>query len=306
MTLRTGLLTLALLASTTLATAADKVKINISGSDTMNLLTQRLAEEYKKQNPHVEISVRGGGSGTGIADLLNGLVDMAQSSRKMKDKELQTATENGYAPEEHIIALDGIAIAVHESNPVDSLTISQVRALYTGAVKTWKQLDPSLPDTPVVLYSRESNCGTYDFFKETVMKEATFAPNTSYLAATAAIANSVSKEPNSVGFGGVAYFVRPKGLKVVPIRKEKDSPAVSPIDEVQHHVNLAVIQDGTYPISRPLQYYTPDAATGEVASFLNWIKGPEGQAVVLKEEFIPLSKITIADEAAPATETTTN
>ena len=306
MTLRSGLLTLALLASTTLATA-ETVKINISGSDTMNLLTQRLAEEYKKKNPHVEISVRGGGSGTGIADLLNGLVDMAQSSRKMKEKELTTATENGYTPEEHIIALDGIAIAVHESNPVKTLTISQVRALYTGAVKNWNQLDPSLPNAPVVLYSRESNCGTYDFFKETVMKDSTFAPNTSYLAATAAIANSVSKEPNSIGFGGVAYFVRPEGLKVVPISKEKDSPAVSPIDEVHHHVNLAVIQDGSYPISRPLQYYTPDAATGEVLSFLNWIKGPEGQAVVLKEEFIPLGKTAApTEEAAPAAEATTN
>ncbi|MBI1292519.1 phosphate ABC transporter substrate-binding protein PstS family protein [bacterium] len=277
--------------------AQDKVKINISGSDTMNLLTQRLAETYSKKHANVEISVRGGGSGTGIADLLNGLVDIAQASRKMKEKEIATAKENGYDPAEYVVALDGIAIAVHESNPVKSLTIGQLRALYSGAVKNWSEIDPNLPSAPVVLFSRESNCGTYDFFKEHVMKDATFAPNTSYLAATAAVANSVTKEPNAIGFGGVSYFVRPEGLRVVPISVDKDSPAVNPIDVVHHHVNLAVIQDGSYPISRPLQYYTPEEASGEVKSFLDWIISDEGQAIVLREEYIPLGNSAPTSES---------
>jgi phosphate transport system substrate-binding protein len=271
------------------AAAQERIRISISGSDTMNLLSQRLAEEYMKKHPNVEISVRGGGSGTGIADLMNGLVDIAQSSRKMKAQEVATAKESGYDVKEFIIALDGLAVAVNERNPVEELTVGQIRAIYTGAVKSWNQLDPSFPNAPIVLFSRESNCGTYDFFKEHVLSNSNFAANTSYLAATAAVANSVTKESNAIGYGGVAYFVRPEGLRVLRVKRDRDTPGVSPIDESKHIVNLAVVQDGSYPISRPLHFYTPEEPTGEVKRFMDWVLGPEGQAIVLREEYIPLA-----------------
>jgi phosphate transport system substrate-binding protein len=139
-----------------------------------------------------------------------------------------------------------------------------------------------------VLYSRESNCGTYDFFKEFVLKGADFAPGTSYLAATAAVANSVAKEKNAIGFGGIAYFVKVKGAKVLPIRKEKDSPAVNPV-KADGHVDFEAVQTGLYPISRPLHFYTPEAPGGEVDAFIKWCLGPAGQAIVEKEEYIPLA-----------------
>jgi phosphate transport system substrate-binding protein len=289
-TLMVGLL----LSLTSFVPAEDKVKINISGSDTMNLLSQRLAEGYMKAHPNVEISVRGGGSGTGIADLLNGLVDIAQSSRKMKEKELATAKEAGFTPEEHVVALDGLAVAVNVKNPINELSLAQVKALYTGTVTRWNELDPTFPNAPVVLYSRESNCGTYDFFKEHVLQNANFAANTSYLAATGAIASSVGKDVNSIGFGGVAYFVRSENVKVLPIKKDRDTAGVSPIKPETREVNLVAVQDGSYPISRPLQFYTPDAATGDVKTFLDWVKGPEGQAIVLQEEYIPLTAPAVA------------
>lgn len=283
----------ALLMCATTGALAEGKKITISGSDTMNMLTQRLAEQYMKTHPDVQISVKGGGSSVGIRDLMEGLNDIAQASRKMKPEEIEKAKGNGYDPQEHVVALDGIAIAVNAGNPVESLTINQVKAIYSGTIKTWSDLDPKLPKTPIALISREANCGTYDFFKEHVLgKEGTFASNTSYLSATAAIADSVGKNPNAIGFGGVAYFAHPTNIRVVPIKADKNSAAVSPIDPAKHHVNLQVIQDGSYPISRPLQYYTPETATGDVESFLTWAKSTEGQKIVLEQDYIPLESKT--------------
>lgn len=271
------------------AHAQEKTTITISGSDTMNLLTQRLAEEYMKTHPNVEISVRGGGSGVGIRDLMDGLNDIAQASRKMKPEEIEAARDNGFNPTEHVVALDGLAIAVNASNPVSELSTGQIRAIYTGAVTKWNQFNPEWPDEPIVLFSRESNCGTYDYFKEHVMQGADFAPNTSYLAATAAVANSVAREKNAIGFGGISYFVRPEGLKVLSVTEKKGEKAVSPVAG-DGHVDLKAIQTGTYPVSRPLQYYTPDEPTGEVKAFLDFVKSAEGQAIVEKMEYIPLGE----------------
>ncbi len=270
----------------------DTVKISVSGSDTMNLLTQRLAEEYMKAHPNVEISVRGGGSGVGIRDLITGQVALAQASRKMKPEEVQQAKDNGYEPEEHIVALDGIALAVNADSPVKELSQGQIKAIYTGAVQRWNQFNPAWPDERIVVFSRESSSGTYHFFKEKVLDKADFTSNTSYLAATAAVANSVKNDKNAIGFGGVAYFVRTEGIRVLAVKKDKDAPAVTPVETVdgEIHVNLSVIQDGSYSISRPLQYYTREKATGEIGAFLEWIKSDEGQKIVQKMEYIPLGK----------------
>ncbi|MCC6546162.1 PstS family phosphate ABC transporter substrate-binding protein [Candidatus Sumerlaeota bacterium] len=276
---------LALLAS---SHAQSKSTIAISGSDTMLALTQKLAEDYMKANPDVQISVTGGGSGRGIADTSEGLVEIAQSSRQMSQKEIQAAKDNGYDPQEHVAALDAIAVAVHKDNPLKEVSLAQLRAIYTGAVKKWNEIDPSLPARDIVLYSREANCGTYDFFKEHVLRKGDFAKNTSYLAATAAIVNTVGMDKNAIGFGGVAYFVHGQNLRVLAVREIKGKPAILPVTADGKHVDYDVVQKGIYPISRPLQYYTREAAAGEVKSFLDWIKGPEGQKIVGEMDYIPL------------------
>lgn len=262
-------------------------KLKITGSDTMNMLTIALAEAYQAKTPGVRIEVTGGGSGRGVADLMEGLNDIAQASRRMTAEEIAKAKERGLNPQEHVIALDGLAIVVNESNPIKELTMSQVAAIFTGAVRNWK--DFGGPDLPIVLYSREANCGTYDFFKEHVLKKKDFATNSNYLAATAAIAQAVGKERGGIGFGGVAYFAHAENVRVLAIAKERGQPAVSPLNQETHHVDFAAIQEGRYPVSRPLHLYTPREATGEAAKFLEWVKSAEGQAVVAKNEYIPLA-----------------
>lgn len=268
-----------------------KGKIAISGSDTMNLLTQRLAEVYMKHHPDGHISVRGGGTGVGIRDLIDGLVDIAQASRKMKPIEKERAEDNGYHPEEHVIGLDGIAVAVNEASPVRALTKNQLKAIFTGTVTKWNQLNPEWPDARIVVFSRESSSGTYFFFKELVLDDEDYGNQTAYLAATAAVANSVSNDPNAIGYGGVSYFVRSEGVRVIAVKKSKDSPAVRPVMPDGRHVNLEAIQNGDYYISRPLQYYTREPASGEIKTFLDWIKSEEGQKIVLEMEYIPLMKV---------------
>ncbi|MCC5875104.1 MAG: PstS family phosphate ABC transporter substrate-binding protein [Candidatus Sumerlaeia bacterium] len=290
-----------LIAATAMAPAQDRTRISIAGSDTMNLLTQRLAEEYMKTNPTVEISVSGGGTGVGIRSLMDGLVDIAQASREMRPSELQAARDNGYNPERHVIGLDGLAVVVHRSSPVDELSINQVRAIFSGAVTRWNQFNPEWPDSRIVVYSRESSSGTYDYFRSRVLGESNFANNVSYLAATAAISNSVGSDRNSIGFGGVAYFMRNPDIKILRIKADRDTPAYSPVTADGQDIDFETVQSGNYAISRPLHLYTRQEATGAIKDFLDWIKGPKGQRVVIEIEYIPLLPpdelgIGVADE----------
>ncbi|HMZ50855.1 MAG TPA: PstS family phosphate ABC transporter substrate-binding protein [Candidatus Sumerlaeota bacterium] len=280
------LMTLALLS---VAHAQKNTSIAISGSDTMLSLTQKFAEDYMKKHPNVQISVTGGGSGRGIADITEGLVEIAQASRKIKPEEIKKAQDNGYDPQEHVAALDAIAVAVHKDNPMKEVSLAQLRAIYTGAVKKWNEIDPSLPATDIVPYSREANCGTYDFFKERVLQKADFAKNTSYLAATAAIVNTVASDKNAIGFGGVAYFVHDKNIRVLAVKETKDKPAVLPVTADGSRVDFNVVQSGAYPISRPLQYYTREPAAGDVKNFLDWTMSAEGQKIVGEMDYIPLA-----------------
>lgn len=279
---------IALLAASAIAPAQDRTRITIAGSDTMNVLTQRLAEEYMKANPGVEITVSGGGTGVGIRSLMDGLVDIAQASREMRDSEIQAARDNGYNPEKHVIGLDGLAVVVHRSNPVSELSINQVRAIFSGAVTRWNQFNPEWPDARIVVYSRESSSGTYDYFRSRVLGESNFANNVSYLAATAAIANSVGSDRHSIGFGGVAYFMRNPDIKVLHIKADRDTPGYSPVTADGAEIDFESVQSGNYAISRTLNLYTRQEARGALKDFLDWIKGPEGQRVVIEIEYIPL------------------
>jgi phosphate transport system substrate-binding protein len=263
--------------------------ITIKGSDTMVILGQRFAEEYMKANPGTVIQVNGGGSGTGIAALINGTVDLAQASRPMKDKEKQQAEQNrGATLNETAVALDALAVFVHTANPVRELSIPQLADIYTGKVTNWKQVGGN--DAPIVIYGRENNSGTYEYFKEHVLDKADFAPRVQTLSGTAAVINAVGRDANGIGYGGIAYA---SDVRAIAVKKDAATPGVEPKEE-----NVA---NGTYPISRELYFYWLANARPELEAFVNWAISPAGQKVVADVGYYPLPKTE-----APATGTTTD
>lgn len=254
---------------------ARQARISVKGSDTMVILGQKWADEYMKSHPGAVVAVTGGGSGTGIAQLINGTADIAQSSRPMKDEEKAKIQESTGAPvEEHAVARDGVTVYVHPSNPVTSLSLDQLKSIYTGAVTNWK--DVGGPDLRITAYSRENNSGTYVFFKEHVLGGADFAPNTQTLPGTAAVVNAVGKDPGGIGYGGIAYGGSVKQVGIMGA----DGAAVA--------ASEATIKDGTYALSRPLYWYltakTPEAGRAMLA----WVTSPEGQAAVQEVGYFPV------------------
>ncbi len=250
--------------------------ITIKGSDTMVLLGQRWAEHYMESHPGTIIQVTGGGSGTGIAALINGTTDICQSSRPIKEAEQKQIQERfGNPAYETIVARDGLAAYVHESNPVSELTIAQLRAIYTGAVTNWK--DVGGPDQPITPYGRENSSGTYEYFKEHVLEKADFAAATQTLPGTAAVVNAVAQDPRGIGYGGAAYA---KGVKQVAVRTDDGSPAVLPSAE-----NVVT---GAYPISRDLYFYLRKAPEGATQEFLDFVLSDAGQAVVTDVGYFPI------------------
>ncbi len=253
--------------------------ITIKGSDTMVILGQRWAETYMHHNAGVTVQVTGGGSGTGIAALINGGTDICESSRPMKDKEReQVKKRHGKDPKEIPVALDGVAVYVHEKNPLPAIALPQLKALYTGKVKDWKDLGG--PAGRIVAYSRENNSGTYVYFKEHILGNEDFAADTQTLPGTAAVVNAVSKDPASIGYGGIAYS---SGIRALPVSKDGTAPPVAP--------TLATVQDGTYPASRELYFYTLGEPAGAVKAFIDWTLGDEGQKVCEQVGYYPLRKM---------------
>lgn len=250
--------------------------ITIKGSDTLVRLGQRWAEEYMKHNENVVIQVSGGGSGTGIAALINGTTDICEASRKMKEKEYKQAAENGVEPFRVSVALDGIAVFVHESNQVDSLTLEDLKAIYIGDVTNWKEFGG--PDKRIILYGRENNSGTYAFFKEHVMDKMDFAPETQTLPGTAAVVNAVSKDENGIGYGGLAWAT---GVKFVAVAKDEEAEYVEPTVET--------VSSGTYPISRELYWFFNGKPTGELQKLVNWALSEQGQKIAEEIDYVPLS-----------------
>ena len=253
-----------------------KKTITVKGSDTMVILGQRLAERYMKEHPDVTVQVTGGGSGTGIAALQNGTTDIAQSSRPIKDKEKEgVKAKFGKDVAEFVVAKDGLSVYVHESNPVKSLSIPQLKAIYTGKIRNWKEVGGN--DAPITLYSRENNSGTYVYFKEHVLDDEDFDPRAQNMPGTASVVNAVSKDKNGIGYGGVAYT---KGVRDMPIKKDDTSEPVAPTKET--------IKAGTYPLARDLYFYTAGEPTGAVKDFIDWTLSEEGQKVVEEVEYIPI------------------
>lgn len=252
--------------------------ITIKGSDTMVILGQRWAETYMKLHPEVTIQVTGGGSGTGIAALINGGTDICESSRPMKEKEKEQArAKHGRDVMEIPVALDALAIYVHESNPIKEISLPQLKAIFTGKLTNWKDLGGA--DGRIVAYSRENNSGTYAYFKEHVLENADFAAEVQTLPGTAAVVNAVSKDPRSVGYGGIGYGT---GIRTLPVKKDDKAPAVAP--------SLATVHNGTYPISRELYFYTAGEPAGDVKAFIDWARSPDGQKVCEEVGYYPLGK----------------
>ncbi|HEX7877813.1 MAG TPA: phosphate ABC transporter substrate-binding protein [Candidatus Eisenbacteria bacterium] len=251
--------------------------ITLKGSDTMVILGQKWAEVYMASHPGSVIQVTGGGSGTGIAALINGTTEIAQSSRTMKDTEKGQAEEkSGRKVEEHTVALDGVTVYVNNGNTVGTLSTGQLKGIYTGQITNWKEVGGS--DMPIVVYGRESSSGTYVFFKEHVLGGADFAPQTQTLPGTAAVADAIGKDPKGIGYGGYAYGV---GIKHVSVSKEDGGTAVEPSE--------ATVRDGSYPLSRPLYWYTLSSPNPAAVEFLTWVMSAEGQKVVKDVGYFPIN-----------------
>ena len=258
------------------ARSAVAATVTVKGSDTMVVLGQRWAEEYMKKHATTTIQVTGGGSGTGISALINGTTDVCEASRAMKDAEKkQLAEKAGAPPVETVVARDGLSVYVNDSNPIKELTMAQLKAIFTGKVDNWKALGG--PDARIIPYSRENSSGTYVFFKEHVLENADYTPRAQAMPGTAAVVNAVVKEKNGIGYGGAAYA---KGIKVLRVKKDDKSPAIEPDDKT--------IKSGTYPLSRPLFFYTRANPSADIKTFIDWVLSAEGQGIVTKVGYFPI------------------
>jgi phosphate transport system substrate-binding protein len=250
--------------------------LTVKGSDTMVILGQRWAEIYMAEHPGAVIQVTGGGSGTGIAALINGTTDICMASRPMKEDEKRKLRDRYQTLGVEIpVAKDGLAIYVHERNPVGRLSIDQLRAIYTGRIVNWKEVGG--PDAPINLYSRENNSGTYVYFKDHVLRGEDYSARCQTLPGTAAVVNAVLKDPNGIGYGGAAYA---KGVRECAVSKDARSPAVAPSAET--------IRNGSYPVTRYLYLYTRTKPAGDAKRFVDWILTEAGQSVVTRVGYFPV------------------
>ena len=255
----------------------NKKSVTIKGSDTMVHLMSSLAEAYMKKNPEIQISVTGGGSGTGIAALINGTTDICASSRDMQQKEKDEAKSKSINPVEQSIAFDGLAVIVHPENPVSELTMDQIKKIYTGVTKSWKELGG--PDEPIGILSRESNSGTYVFFQEHVLNKENYSPTVKLMPASSSIAQSVSQDKWSIGYLGLAY-AKEANVKILKVKRDEKSPAVMP----DHNTVL----DKSYGIARPLYLYFNGEPKDNLKSFLDFALSAEGQKIVEETGYITL------------------
>lgn len=255
------------------------------GSDTLVNLALAWAERYRQLHPDVTIAVTGGGTGTGIAALINGTVDIANASRQMKADEIAAAQANGVEPVEFAVAIDALAIVVHPDNPVSQLTIDQLADIYTGRITNWREVGGN--DAPIILLSRESNSGTHVYFLEEVVRQGDgenkdiFAPQTLLMPSSVGITSEVRRNPNAIGYDGFGY-VDAAHEKLIAIAPARDAAYVLP--------SVASGADGSYPIARALYMYTAGEPAGAIRDYLDWIMGDEGQAIVAELGFVPLPK----------------
>lgn len=288
-------LSLCLILSATSAFAADRTVIQNKGSDTLVNVAQAWAEHYKDQNPDVAVAVSGGGSGTGIAAMINGTVDIANASRKMKDKEIDKAKSSGQNPVEHVVGFDALAVYLHKDNPIDSLSIEQMAQIFGrgGKATNWSDLDISVPGCKdkIVVVSRQNNSGTYAYFKKAVLKTAakkgviskgSFRQGTLDMHGSKDVVDLVEKTPCAIGYSGLAYAT--DHVKLVCVAEETNGACVSP--------SVETASDKSYPIARPLFMYTNGQPEGEIKNYMDWILGDTGQCILLKKGYAPIRDVT--------------
>lgn len=264
-------------------TSGSTNSIQIKGSDTMVNLGQAWSEAYMKKRPDINVSVTGGGSGTGIAALINGSTDIAQASREMKPAEIQQAKQKGLDPQQFVVARDGVSVVVNPSNPVGKLTDAQLSDIYTGKITNWKQIGGK--DGKIVVLSRDKSSGTHVFFLEHIVRKGNakgteeFAPSVLMMPSSQAIADEVATNPSAIGYIGMGY-VKPGKQKTVAVAKDEKSPYVEPTP--------ANVLNSTYPISRALYFYTPKKPNGTVKDFIDFVLSDAGQKIVKAQEFVPV------------------
>ncbi len=253
------------------ATSALAGNIVIKGSTTVLPIAQKVAESYMKENPDVKITLEGGGSGNGVKAIIDGTTDIANASRFIKDKEVKMAVEKGTYPVPFAVAYDCIVPVVHPANSIVNLTLQQLKDMYEGKIKNWKEIGG--PDRPVVVISRDTSSGTYEVWEEKVLLGARVYPGALLQASNGAVAQAVAKNPNAVGYIGLGYLNN--DVKAVMVNKVKGSPTTT--------------LDGTYPISRPLYMFTRGWPTGDSLKFINYVVNPQkGQKLIAEVGFVSL------------------
>ena len=249
----------------------------IKGSDTMLPLSQKEAEAFMKEGKG-NVSVTGGGSGVGFTALIDGTTQIAQASRAIKMTEKLKLTEAGISYKQVIAAYDALAIIVNPSNSVDKLTREQLEDIFTGKIKNWKQVGGA--NLQIVVYTRETSSGTYEFVKTSVLKNKNFASSALNMPATGAIIQSVSQTKGAIGYVGLAYVNR--AIKTLDVSYNKGKSYIAP--------SVATAMNKTYPITRPLYYYYANKDAAKVKAYINFVLSPEGQKIVSKVGYVPLSR----------------
>jgi len=259
----------------------------VEGSDTMVNLAQAWAEEYESRRPEVKVEVQGGGSGIGIASLIDGVCDMANASREMKAEEKELVKENHEGKEAlmHVVGYDALAIYVQKDNPLDSISIEQLAEIYgDGAtITTWSQLgvsdDSPLAGKEIAAVGRQNSSGTYAYFREAVLgKNREFRAGVAKMSGSKDVVANITKTPGAIGYSGMGYVT--DGVKMLAISPKKGEPAVAP--------TLENAMNATYPITRPLMIYTIGEPEGEVKAYLDWILSEDGQKIVVDKGYVPL------------------
>lgn len=289
MTKRTGLAVTLMAATVALLTACgggeQRQVIQNKGSDTLVNVAQAWAEAYQTVNPAVVVAVSGGGSGTGIAALINGTVDIANASRAIKDKEIKLAQDNGQNPVKHVVGFDALAIFLHADNPLDEISIEQLAEIYgdEGSYNNWADLGVEVPGCQgqeIVVVSRQNNSGTYAYFREAVLGDGDFRLGTRDMHGSKDVVDLVEKTPCAIGYSGLAYAT--DHVKLGCVAQETGGACTSP--------SVATALDGSYPIARPLFMYTNGEPTGVVGEYMNWIKSNEGQCIILEKGYAPATE----------------
>ncbi len=265
-------------------TAEARTVLQNKGSDTLVNVAQAWAEEYQKINSDIAVAVSGGGSGTGIAAMINGTVDIANASRKMKDKEKKMAKDRGQNPVEHVVGYDALAVFIHKDNPMKTFTIEQLADIYgrKGKARKWSDLGVTVPgcEDEIVVVSRQNNSGTYAYFKKAVLGKDKFKNGTLDMHGSKDVVDLVEKTPCAIGYSGLAYATDHVQMACI---SKGGAPCVSP--------SVDTAGDGSYPVARPLMMYTNGEPQGDIKTYMDWIMSDEGQCIILNKGYAPVRAV---------------